>query len=213
MNNVRIYLSTALIDNTAQPVSHLNQNKNLTLNKRLAEYDECFKIIDKFNYKFEIVETVVNESPFLEKYSKVTYTKVNSDQYKNRGTNYVNAFRKLLESSEFKDDDLIVHITGRYPLVDDTFLKKCTVLDENKIGIFKADNHQQLHLFLYALRYKNLYELLTSLNLSRLEDSFENLESIFYKELPLDKIELVEYLGIRGRQSNSPDSEYDKFIY
>jgi hypothetical protein len=213
MNNIRIFLSTALIDNSSKPTSHNDQNDNLTLDNRLIEYDECFKIIEKLNYNFEIVETILSSSIFLEKYSKVIYTNVNNKNYRNRGSNYVNAFIKLLEMEKFNDDDIIIHITGRYPLMDDSFFKKCINLDSDKIGVFRADSHGQFYLFMYSMRYKYLIELLKSIDINTLENNYINLERVFSNKITLDSIELVDYLGIKGRQSNSPNSEYGKEIF
>jgi hypothetical protein len=190
-NNIIITISTAIIDD------------NITKEQRILEYEECFNIIKGFGYfDFYIVETVLSYSDFLEKHSKnVFYTNVNG-KYNNRGTNYVNSFKKFLNESKFNDDDIIVHITGRYPLTDDSFFKNCLKLEKEKIGCFKKDRHNQCYLFLYGMRFKELKGLLNSINVDYMERNMINLEMLFSQNIPEDTIMLLDNLGIIGRQSN-----------
>lgn len=193
MNNLKIVLSTSIV------------NDNISVKKRLKEYQECFDIIKNLGYDFTIVETVLNSSEFLERHSKeVIYTNVNGI-FRNRGTNYVIAFQKFLNQSNFDDDDVIIHITGRYPLVDDSFFRRCYNLKFNKIGCFKKDEHGQFYLFLYGMRFKYLKEFLDNINVNHMEKNMINLERIFADNIDNSQVELIEYLGILGRQSNEKD--------
>lgn len=192
-NNIIIIASTAII------------NDNVSIDNRLKEYQECFDIIKNLGYDFTIVETALNSSEFLEKNSKsVIYTNVNGS-FKNRGTNYVNAFRKFLNQSNFDDNDIIIHVTGRYPLVDDSFFVECLNLDLNKIGCFKKDSYDQFYLFLYGMRFKYLKELLNKIDVDHMEKNMINLERIFSDNISENIVKLVEQLGILGRQSNEND--------
>lgn len=190
-NKIIVTVSTAIIDD------------NITKEQRIAEYEECFNIIKGFGYEdFYIVETALSNSDFLEKHSKnVFYTNVNG-KYNNRGTNYVNAFKKFLNQNNFNDDDIIIHITGRYPLTDDSFFKNCLNLEKEKIGCFKKDAHNQFYLFLYGMRFKDLKGLLNSINVDFMERNMINLERLFSQYIPEDSIMLLDELGIMGRQSN-----------
>lgn len=201
-NKIIIAISTAII------------NDNLSVEDRLKEYAECFDIIKNLGYEFHIVETAVEKSDFLEGYSKnVFYTNVNGS-YNNRGTNYVNAFRKFLNESDFEDDDIIIHITGRYPLTDDSFFVKCLSLDSDKVGCFKKDPHNQFYLFLYGMRFKNLKNVLNSIDVDYMEKNMINLEMIFSQKINHESVELTDYLGILGRQSNEKDpNKYGKIKY
>lgn len=190
MNNIKIILSTAIIDD------------NINIDARIKEYKECFGIINKLGYEFQIVETALTQSNFLEEYSNnVTYTNVNGG-YRNRGTNYVNSFKKFLNESSFNHDDIIIHISGRYPLIDDTFFIECSNLETNKIGCFKKDAHNQFYLFLYGMRFKYLKDLLNSINVDQMERNMINLERIFANYIPHESVKLIDHLGIIGRQSN-----------
>lgn len=192
-NKIRIILSTAIIDD------------NVTIYDRVKEYQECFDIIKNLGYDFTIVETVLDSSEFLERNSKnVIYTNVNGN-FINRGTNYVNSFKKFLNQSDFNDDDVIVHVTGRYPLADDSFFLNCYNLELNKIGCFKKDEHGQFYLFLYGMRFNHLKEFLNSIDVEYMEKNMINLERIFADTIPRNRVELVDYLGIFGRQSNEKD--------
>lgn len=190
-NNIIVTVSTAIIDD------------NITKEQRIDEYKECFEIIKSFGYEdFYIVETALEHSEFLENQSKnVFYTNVNG-KYNNRGTNYVNAFKKFLNESSFKDDDIIIHITGRYPLTNDSFFKNCLNLESNKIGCFKKDAHNQFYLFLFGMRFKELKHLLNSINVDYMENNMINLELIFSQVIPHESVLLLDELGIMGRQSN-----------
>jgi hypothetical protein len=202
MNNLRIVVSTAIVDD------------NISVVKRLKEYQECFDIIKNLGYDFTIVETVLNNSEFLEKNSNdVIYTNVNGN-FRNRGTNYANSFRKFLNQSNFDDNDIIIHITGRYPLTDDSFFINCENLEKDKIGCFKKDAYNQFYLFLFGMRYKHLKDLLNSINVNNMEHNMINLEMIFSQYIPHDNIILLDELGIIGRQSNEFDpSVYGKIKY
>jgi len=201
-NKIEIVLSTALIED------------NLGLKKRIEEYTGCFGIIKKMGYKFTILETVVEKSSFLESHcDNVIYTNVNGC-YNNRGTNYINSFKKFVDNSNFDDDCIIIHITGRYPLIDDSFIKECLLLDNKKIGCFKKDKFNQFHLFLYSLRFKHLKELLNSIDVEKMERDMINLEMIFYNNLPHNLLKIIDYLGIIGRQSNETDvNKYGKIKF
>jgi len=201
-NKIIIAISTAII------------NDNLSVEDRIREYTECFDIIKKLGYEFHIVETVVEKSEFLEGYSKnVFYTNVNGS-YINRGTNYVNSFKKFLNESNFEDNDIIIHITGRYPLTDDSFFIRCLNLDSNKIGCFKKDSHSQFYLFLYGMRFKNLKSTLNSIDVDYMEKNMINLEMIFSQKINHESVELAENLGILGRQSNEKDpNKYGKIKF
>lgn len=202
-NNIIITVSTAIIDD------------NITTEQRLNEYKECFEIIKNLNYKdFYIVETALAKSEFLENYSKnVFYTNVNG-KYNNRGTNYINAFKKFLNESSFNDEDIVIHITGRYPLIDDSFFINCLNLNKDKIGCFKKDIHNQFYLFLYGMRFKYLKKLLNSINVEYMENNMINLERIFSDLIPHDSVELIDNLGIIGRQSNETDpNKYNKIKF
>ena len=202
MNVIKIILSTALIDD------------NISVTNRMNEYKECFEIIKNLGYDFSIVETVAEKSDFLEKYSNnVIYTNVNGS-YKNRGTNYVNSFSKFLNESTYNDDDIIIHITGRYPLIDDSFFINCLNLDINKIGCFKKDTWDQFYLFLYAMRFKHLKILLNSIDVDYMEKNMINLEMIFSNKIPHENVKFVNHLGILGRQSNEKDqNKYGKIKF
>jgi hypothetical protein len=194
-NNIIITLSSAIIDD------------NITKEQRVIEYEECFNILKNLGYEnFYIVETALQQSDFLEKHSKnVFYTNVNG-KYNNRGTNYVNAFKKFLNETTFNDDDIIIHITGRYPLLNDSFFKNCLALDANKIGCFKKDAYNQFYLFLYGMRYKKLKDLLNSIDVVYMERNMINLEKIFSELINHNDVLLLDELGIIGRQSNDTNN-------
>ena len=213
MNNIKIIVSTALVDRENIPLSHIDQRLDLSLSKRYEEYEESLNIIKSFKYDFIILETVSEFDPFLEKYGNVFYSKVNNSNYRNRGTNYVMALKKILSTMKFDDNDLIIHITGRYPLVDNSFIEYCKEIDKNTIGCFKKDSINQFYLFLYSLRFKKLKNIIDSIDISDMEINKFNLEKIFSNYLSNDKVEFVERLGIIGKQSNSPNNLYGKTIY
>ena len=202
MNITKIILSTAII------------NDGVSAEDRIVEYKENFDIIKNLGYEFIIVETVLGKSDFLESNSKnVFYTNVNG-VYKNRGTNYVNAFKKFINNSDFDDEDIIIHVTGRYPFIDDSFFKKCKSLEKDKVGCFKKDDYGQFHLFLYALRYREIKNLLNSIDIDNMESEMKSLEGIFPKKLPYDKLVFVDKLGIIGKQSTGKSlPDYGKNIF
>jgi hypothetical protein len=211
MNNLKIIVSTALVSQYDLPVSHHDQNFDLTIDERYREYEECLNIIKSFGYDFIIMETVSEHDLFLENFGKVIYTNVNNRSFKNRGSNYINAMKNALDTLEFEDDDLIIHITGRYPLVDNTFIERCKVIESD--GCFGKDYLGQFYLFLYALRYKKLKKLLNSIDVEYFDSSGVNLERVFSEFLENDNLDFVDKLGIIGRQSNSPKSIYGQTIF
>lgn len=190
-SNVKIVISTAII------------NDNIDVPQRLSEYEECFKIIKNMGYHdFTILETALSQSTFLEKYSsKIYYSNCNIPA-RNRGVNYTRALKKYLKELPFRDDDIILHITGRYPLIDDSFILECSKLKPNKIGCFKKDPLGQFYLFLFAMRYRELYNLVNKIDLNKMERNMTCLERIFSNQTDHEKIKFVEDLGIIGRFSN-----------
>lgn len=199
-DNVKIVISTAII------------NDNIDVPQRLKEYEECFDIIKNMgHHDFTILETALTQSDFLEAYSnKIFYSNCNVTS-RNRGVNHCRALKKYLKKSSLSDDDIILHITGRYPLVNDSFMLECSRLNPDQIGCFKKDPLGQFYTFLFGMRRKQLLNLLSEIDLDSMERNMTCMERIFSNRIDHKKIKFVENLGIRARFSNENEpSKYGR---
>jgi hypothetical protein len=208
-----IYVSTAMVDSNNLPNSHRDQRPDLTLDKRKLEYEFNFKKLKEFGLEFTIIETVVDKSEFLEQFGRVIYTNINNPNFINRGSNFINAFKKVIKEENLPDDELVIHMTGRYKLIDDSFFKECQTLSSTDMGCIKRDIHNQIYLFLYAIRSKLHLEVLESINLNEFDVSGICLERIFSLQLNNIKMKECNRLGIHGNQSNGNNTEYEKIIF
>lgn len=112
-SEIKVVLSAALID------------RDFDLRK--AEYIKCIKILENYGYKNPyVIEAIKLQGPtFLNQYSSnVFYSKANDASLgiANKGVNEARTMFEGLQHFNFKPNDMIIKITGRYHLISRYFI-------------------------------------------------------------------------------------------
>lgn len=103
-----------------------NQIKVLHINDRIIEYKESLKnnicyVSDKINPI--IIENNGRRDTFLDDFGiDVHYTENNKESFMHKGINELMDIKSAISAYDIKDDDIIIKLTGRYKLMDDSFL-------------------------------------------------------------------------------------------
>lgn len=116
--------------NTMQNMNPKNVDKNqikvLHTNDRIIEYKESLKnnicyVSDKINPI--IIENNGRRETFLDDFGiDVHYTENNKKSFIHKGINELMDIKSTISAYDIKDDDIIIKLTGRYKLMDDSFL-------------------------------------------------------------------------------------------
>lgn len=193
-NKLRIVITTALIDDVDR----------LGISKRIQHYIEQLDNLKELNlleYCY-VIETVSTDTSLFEKYipkERIHCSNVNNLTYKNRGSNEVVAMLTSLPTFKFNDDDMIIKLTGRYLLVDNYFIDKVKY-SESDILYRKADD-TQVFTFLYAMRYKILYDTLQQCDIVEMENTMINIEKLLSLKTINSNIEYVSKLNVIAKFS------------
>jgi hypothetical protein len=189
-------LKIHLVITTANIGTHYQDRKEQYLQsiERALQFDYLFN-------SYTILECVSSNEVYLKDYN-VHYSKV-QNLYPEKGLNEMQHLKAFINQSSFNDDDLIVKLTGRYMLEDNSFFNKVKLLACEYDSIFKDDSdiYEGLgyHTFLYCSRKTRFLEIINSLNYSK-----ENRNPIewgvkdFLKNK--DRNYLVARLGVKAYQ-------------
>jgi len=167
--NIKVLLTAALIDQAAE--------------MRKNEYIHSINIFRNLGINPYIVESIKVGPTFLNNFvSRIIYPQVNIPAH-NKGVNELRSLIAALNQFDFKDDDMIVKLTGRYYFKDDTFLK--TILAHPNIdGFVKLDNNphtpksKSIHTGCFALRCKYLKQILPTIDQVTMETNMINFEEL-----------------------------------
>jgi hypothetical protein len=106
--------------------------KELNLKDRILEYKES--ITTSLSCVFHEIKPIIIENngerkTFLDEFGvDVHYTDNNKCFFKHKGINELMDIKSAISAFEIKDDDIIIKITGRYKVINDSFFR--TVLEE-----------------------------------------------------------------------------------
>lgn len=104
-----------------------NQIKLLQINDRVIEYKESLKnnicyVSDKITPI--IIENNGRRETFLDDFGiDVHYTENNKEFFIHKGINELMDIKSAISAYDIKDDDIIIKLTGRYKLMDHSFLE------------------------------------------------------------------------------------------
>lgn len=183
--NTRAWISLSKFD-AQQFLSFLSQETRILCTSALlahdfearkAEYMKSLSFLSARGYKPYVVEAIAQSGPtFLENYSdQVFYSRVNNHHLRNKGVNEARSMLAAFEHFGFKDNDMILKLTGRYSFNSDSFLK----LIENNCDVdafMKKDEHGQVFTGCFAMRCNYFKDMLRQIDLERMEYSLISLE-------------------------------------
>lgn len=168
---------------------------------RQWEYGQSFSTINQFGYDLYVVECYKEKGPsFFEEFSKnIFYSGVNAN-LKNKGVNEANALIKALEYFKFDPEELIVKITGRYRLENNSFF-----CDTDGFDCVYNPRGNQAFFGCFAIKAKLFYDMLNSFDKVKMEKEMINIEYLIARYLEDNnvKTKLVPQIGIRCNIANN----------
>ena len=146
---------------------------------RKKEYIHTLDILRSYGYHNPYIVEAIKSGPhtFFNDYScNVIYSNVNNPKLRNKGINEARSMTEACKKFYFKDNDIIVKITGRYFFTSDVFLR--AVEAKPTVDAFvTVDQYGQVFTGCFALRYKFLKEMLHQLDYQKMERNMINIES------------------------------------
>jgi len=168
----RLTLIGLLITHCAQTEMRLILTSALTdsfFEVRKEQYLEAFRILRSLGYNdFYIIEGFRNAGPsFLDEHSKNVFYSTAQDLTLASRLNGINEAKTCLQGVNYFDfdpDDMIVKLTGRYHLVNDSFFKTVQNNINNYDAIVKINpGNGNIYTLCFAMKckyYKEMYETL-----------------------------------------------------
>lgn len=168
-NQIEIVASAAIIDNQFE--------------LRKKQYIYSLEVLNNFGYEPYIVEACLSSGPsFLDQYcSKVYYAHTNDSTLRNKGVNEARSLLAFFDQCNFKDDDMIIKITGRYFFENDFFIKlveSTPEIDAIARGWGQADPSIAIFTGCFAMRYKHFKKMIKEINFERMEAEWIDIERI-----------------------------------
>jgi len=131
--------------------------------QRMLDYKQSFEYVLALKDKFDtmtIIETVSKEKVAeLEESGINVYYSTFDNYFDNKGLNEMFHIEDFLKSSQINDDDLVIKITGRYLMINDTILN----IDLNFIAKYDGDiypGNRGVHTFFFGFKKKMFYEFI-----------------------------------------------------
>jgi hypothetical protein len=185
--DIRVVCTAALIDQQYE--------------ERKKEYVQSLNTLASYGYIPYIVESCSKQGKsFLNSHSPhVLYTRTNNTALCNKGVNEALSVVAACNSLPFKDDDIIIKLTGRYQLNSDALFK---VIKKNPhIDAFiKVDAHGQVFTGCFALSYAHFKKAYATLNTTRMEHDMINIEheiaQYIRTHIPAAKIMYLDSLDV-----------------
>jgi len=124
--NATVNVTTPIKPATPPPVDR-TQIKELNEIDRVNEYKESIttnlsRISDRI--KPIIIENNGQRRTFLDEFGvDVHYTENNKESFKHKGINELMDIKSAISAYKLKDDDIVIKLTGRYKLIDDSFFQ------------------------------------------------------------------------------------------
>ena len=155
--------------------SALIENKfDIRKSQYLSSYNILDKYLDKKNIK--IVECFSSDGDFLKSLgSDIIYTNTHNNSIRNKGVLEVMAMKKFFEVFDIDDDEIIFKITGRYTLIDDSFINLINSTNYDFYGRL-MDENRQVFTGCFAMRKKIFLDWLNKQDLNILERMSINIE-------------------------------------
>jgi hypothetical protein len=179
---------------------------------RRSEYMLCLHKILNYNYPTTVIksETDRNEKSCISDIEYKFSNVINIPNTAALGANgksqqeYVSIKQFIDTNPSMDDDDWVVKLSGRYLLIDDTFMNEVRTASSETQGLIQlCDNDTQMRTFCYALRYKwfkSFYkypvQFMGYLNIERF------ILDCIKRENIINNIKVIDRLGILANINN-----------
>jgi hypothetical protein len=130
--------------------------------ERYIEYSMALHKIFSYSYpiygvlsEFDSNDTV-DMVPFNKfNFKHVEYINLGKTDASNKSYSEIQSINELLNVIDLDDNTFIIKVSGRYLILDDTFINTViSSIDLDVPAIVKVTNNNHIHTFLFALRYK-----------------------------------------------------------
>ena len=154
VGHIKIICTAALLENQYE--------------QRKQEYMKAIQAVRHCGFMPFIVESCQKGPSFLDELvESVWYAKTNNTRLRNKGVNEVKSLLSFFNQFKFEPEDIIVKITGRYILLDDSFFR---FIAEHLDGdAFVKYFDDQVFTGCFAVRYKYFIDFLWQLDLENME--------------------------------------------
>lgn len=147
--------------------------------QRKEQYMRSIKVLNDFGYEPYIVESCAEGPTFFDACAcQPVYTQTNDALLTNKGINEAKALKAFFQGQhcDFNEDDIIIKLTGRYYLEDDSFIR--LIEDNFSYDAFAMHGFQagektpylDLYTGMFALKYRYYNHLLASFNFDHMKE-------------------------------------------
>jgi len=130
----------------------------------LNSYKPYLDMFDSVN----VLETANGNTDYIEDY-EVTYS-VEPNVFVNKGMNEINHVHSFLSTQAYDSEDMIVKLTGRYPLTSDVLIKKVKEGKYDFVGKSNDDIYPQrkldYHFFYFGMKVRRFINMFNDLQLN-----------------------------------------------
>lgn len=122
------------VEEPVSPIVDRDKVKEINENDRIEEYKESIR--NNLSYNLDKIRPIIIENngkreTFLDRFGvDVHYTENNNQSFKHKGINELMDIKSAISKYDIKDDDIVIKLTGRYKLIDDSFFK--TVIENTE---------------------------------------------------------------------------------
>lgn len=182
-----------------------NARDRYIMNHREERYRECIRSVVRVvenneNIKVIIVENNGSRSTYLDGLGcEVLYTNNNEIRYAHKGLNELLDIKEVIERYNIKDEDMVIKLTGRYKMQDETFVR---LVKENVerydafVKFYNVCTHEFMQndsvLGLYGMRCKYIKSMNYKCMKSGECEFAEHVRGV----VPNDRIMEVKHLGL-----------------
>jgi hypothetical protein len=191
---IYLIITTSIVNRfTNEPDDHRKNTYLDSIRKTLALLSEDVKPI--------IVENNGQRTTYLDDIGiPIYYTNNNEISGTHKGVNELEDVKSVIKAFDIQDDDMIIKLTGRYHLLNDSFLKLIACNPDKDAFVSFFNVHRRIYmdydcvLGMVAIRCKLLKDFSYSIDY---KESPETEFARFVKKLPEEKRVSVEKLGLR----------------
>ena len=143
---------------------------------RKQEYISSCEALHQYGFQPYLLESCKALQTFLNDYShNVFYTKTNDRSLKNKGVNEALALRAGMHHYKFESNDIIIKLTGRYHLLNDSFI--CLIEANPTIDVFvKYNEYKTAFTGCFAMRCNYLKNFLDTIDFETMENKMLGIE-------------------------------------
>jgi hypothetical protein len=156
----------------------------LQYEQRKQEYLKSFNIIRLFGFDPWIIESTNIDHSFFDQISnKVIYPQKNNLLLSNKGVNETMSLRASLSLLPFKDEDIVIKLTGRYFLYKRFFINliKKNLTNYDAFVCYGKHFVSKEHIFTgcFAMRWDYFKKIILEMDLEKAEKDYIPVEKIF----------------------------------